>query len=276
MADGRKLTQTLTTAATFILLEVAALYLLNSSSTLQNTWFNRLSYQAINIVQGHWTDVKTYFSLRGLSEEQALDNTELLKENARLRAKLDEALSYAAMPAGAKGFRFIPATVTVASSNGQRNYFILNKGSEDGVKPQSGVITPKGVVGIISAVSKHYSYGMSLLNSEISVSVRAGAEDMVAPLSWDGIHKDRALIHDLPLHSDIAPGDTVRTSGLSALFPPEIPLGIAGKTVMISGSTNETEVFLLENLDAVRFVTIVENIGAEEISALEKQQEGGR
>lgn len=271
MANGRGFIRTLSIAATFIILEVAALYLLKGSSSLQNTWFNRMSYQAVNVLWRHWGDVKTYFSLKDLASEQARENTELLKENARLKARLDELNSSVASPASVKGFRFIPAIVTKMSDNTQHNYFILDKGSIDGVKPQSGVITAKGVVGIVTAVDKHYSYGMSLLNNEVSVSARAGAEEMVAPLSWDGMHKGRALLRELPLHSGIEPGDTVWTSGFSTLFPAGIPIGIAGETKVINGSTNETEVFLLERLNDVRFVTVVDNIGAEEISRLEKE-----
>ena len=53
------------------------------------------------------------------------------------------------------------------STNTQHNYFILDKGSADGVTSGSGVITPNGAIGIIDAVSENYSYAISFQNHNI-------------------------------------------------------------------------------------------------------------
>ena len=139
----------------------------------------------------------------------------------------------------------------------------------DGIRPQSGIITGSGVVGIIDAVDKHYSYGLSFMNSEVSVSSRIGKEGAVGPLSWDGVSVDKALLKEIPLQFKFSPGDTVWTSGYSAIFPPDIPLGTAGEARVVNGAVNEIEVHLFENFTALRFVTVVENIGRDEILSLE-------
>lgn len=47
--------------------------------------------------------------------------------------------------AATKGrFTYIPATVVKMSRNNLHNYIILNKGSEDGVRPYSGIISEQG------------------------------------------------------------------------------------------------------------------------------------
>ena len=127
-------------------------------------------------------------------------------------------------------YRYTPATVVKMSRNRVHNYIILNKGSEDGIRPQSGIISDLGVVGIVEAVDRHYSYGLTLMNPEMSVGTRIGRTDIVAPLSWDGHSTGRAIVRDLPPHYAIEPGDTVRTSGYSTIFPPGIPIGVTDPT----------------------------------------------
>ena len=59
------------------------------------------------------------------------------------------------------------------------------------------------------------------------------------------------------------------TSGYSSIFPPDIPLGTAGEAKIVNGATYDIEVTLFEDFGALRYVTIVENIGKEEIEKLE-------
>lgn len=256
-------------AAIFIALEVAALGMLKSSATLQDIWINRTSHLVMGKLWSSGETVRNHFSL----EKQ---NAALYEENFRLQEQLrayklaEEAEQETeATVTPSLRFTYIPATVTKISRNSSHNYIILNKGSEDGVKPYSGIITSKGVVGIISAVDKHYSYGLTLMNTNVSVSSRVGHSGTVGPLIWDGRHSNKALLKDLPLHYDMALGDTVRTSGFSSIFPPDIPIGVTGETTVADGSTNVTEVTLFEDFSTLRYVTIVENPERAEISALE-------
>lgn len=258
-------------AAIFILLEVAALGMLKNSATLQNIWINRASHFIMGKLWSGGETVRNHFSL----EKQ---NAALYEENFRLNEQLrayrlaEEAeKETGAVVTPSLRFKYIPATVTKISRNSSHNYIILNKGSEDGVKPYSGIITSKGVVGIISAVDKHYSYGLTLMNTNVSVSSRVGETGTVGPLIWDGRHSNKALLKDLPLHYDMAIGDTVRTSGFSSIFPPDIPIGVTGQTTVADGSTNVTEVTLFEDFSTLRYVTVVENPERAEISDLENE-----
>jgi rod shape-determining protein MreC len=70
---------------------------------------------------------------------------------------------------------------------------------------------------------------------------------------------------------EFAQGDTVYTSGYSSIFPPDIPLGTAGEAKIVNGATYEIEVTLLEDFSALRYVTVVDNTGQNEIDSLEKR-----
>ena len=70
---------------------------------------------------------------------------------------------------GGSAFSYTPATIVKMSRGRVHNYVILNKGSEDGILPQSGIITDRGVIGIVKSVSRHYSYGLTLMNPDVNV-----------------------------------------------------------------------------------------------------------
>ena len=251
--------------------------LLHSSSTLQNIWLNRASHRTMAFLWGSGETVRSQFQMEEL-------NRELQAENARLQERLRvyEALGVeqaeldrmAARESAA--YRYTPATVVKMSRNRTHNYIILNKGSEDGIHPQSGIISDLGVVGVVEAVDKHFSYGLTLMNPEMSIGARLGRSQLVAPLSWDGRHSGRAILRDLPPHFDVAPGDTVRTSGFSTIFPPDIPIGITGDSRLVDGSTRQVDVELFQDFSKLRYVTVVENKDRTTIMALEAEVEDAR
>jgi len=277
MPRGQKTSSFLVCAATFILLEVAALALLHASSTLQDIWLTRASHRTMAFLWGSGETVRTQFQMERL-------NRELQSENARLQERLrayerggaeQEELARMA-EREADSYRYTPATVVKMSRNRTRNYIILNKGSEDGIRPQSGIISDRGVVGIVEAVDKHFSYGLTLMNPEMSIGARLGSSDVVAPLTWDGRSTGRALVRNLPPHYEVAPGDTVRTSGYSSIFPPGVPIGVTGGSRLVDGSTRQVEVTLFQDFAALRYVTVVENLERTEILSLIENTEGDR
>ena len=149
---------------------------------------------------------------------------------------------------------------------------IIGKGSADGVTEGSGVITGKGAVGIIDAVSEHHSYARSFRNHGMSISARLGRTGAVGPLNWDGMSSNRGILREIPHHVTFEQGDTVYTSGYSSIFPADIPLGTTGRAKVVNGATYEIDVTLFEDFTALRYITVVENLGREEMKTLEESQ----
>ena len=266
------------TAAIFILLEVAALSMVIHSGELQNVWISRLSHSVMNTVWGSSESVRDYFSLKGQNEALAQENYRLYLQATRLRQALgqEEDDAFGTVDEGYAGeFRFIPAAIVKMSRNKQHNYLIVNKGYEDGVRPQSGVITSSGAVGIVESVEKHYSYCISFMNSSFNVSSRIGAQGAVGPLAWDGHSTNKARLREIPLQTVFSQGDTVFTSGYSSIFPPDIPLGIITGSGIQDGTMYDIYVTLLEDQAALRYVTIVDHTGRDEIISLEQMEEQG-
>ena len=74
-----------------------------------------------------------------------------------------------------------------------------------------------------------------------------------------------AILQEVPLQYKYAIGDTVYTSGHSLMFPPDIPLGVAGDARVINGATNEIKVDLFQDFTAIRYVTVVHNTAFDEV-----------
>lgn len=258
-------------AVVFILLEITAVVLLGNTRGLQDIWLNRATHRVLASMWSGSEHIRNYFSLESENRELAGENLSL---SIRLReqGQLQLARQYGGVADTTVGrFRYIPATIVKASRNSLHNYIILNKGRADGVVARSGIVTGKGVAGIVTAVDEHFCYGLTLMNPRMSVSARIGHTGPVAPVSWNGGRSDRMRMRDIPLHRTVSPGDTVWTSGFSSVFPPDIPIGITGKTHVVDGSVNEVDVELFQDFGTLRFVTIVECMDRPAIEKLEKE-----
>ena len=244
--------------------------MLNNNSQLQNAWFSRGSHAFMGSVWGFTQNIKDYFSLRTANDELALENHELRTMLARFEGMADDEASSQIDKVG--NFKYSPATIVKISNNTQHNYFIVGKGSKDGITVGSGVITGKGAVGVIDAVSENFSYARSFRNFGMSISSRIGRMGSVGPMEWDGRSRNKAILKEIPHHMEFHEGDTVFTSGYSSIFPADIPLGIVGASRIVNGATYEIDVELFEDFGALRYVTIVDNAAFEEIKRLEETQ----
>ena len=117
------------------------------------------------------------------------------------------------------------AAQVIGTSGSERSHVLyLDKGSEDGLKPEQAVITPDGVVGKIRDVFPHTS--QLLLISDSS----SGAGVILATTRIRGIVKGTATgrveIDNLTADSRIKVGEPVVTSGGDLVFPRGLPVGV--------------------------------------------------
>lgn len=272
MPKERRLASDILGLTVFILLETAALLTLFNNNAMQRLWIARMSHGFMARTWGATQAVRGYFSLKGQNDSLALENERLREIVRDYRAAERESDPSRRPVVKDDGFKYIPATIIKSGTNSQHNYIILDKGSEDGVVENSGIITSKGVIGIVDAVSKHYCFAISFLNKELNISARIDSSGAVGPLSWNGLRTDEGVLREIPLQFRYNPGDTIYTSGYSAIFPPDIPLGVAGEAKVINGATNEIRVRLFQDHSALKYVTIIENTRSREIAEIENTE----
>jgi rod shape-determining protein MreC len=165
-------------------------------------------------------------------------------------------------------FVYHTAKVIESTLNKQNNYIILDKGYNDGIKVDMGVISTKGVIGIIKEVSPNFSVALSLLHSQFSIFVKIENSDASGILTWNGADIRYAQINNLAHIENVHVLDTVRTQH-SLLFPPDYPIGI------ISSIGTETArgyyvltVKLLPSFDKLGNVFIIEQKYSDELNNL--------
>lgn len=183
----------------------------------------------------HGSSVKTrwlwtnYIDLRHTREQ----NQQLRDEVTRLR---EEEASFAEDAAQGRrlqavlGFqqKYISRTVAaqvIGTSGSDRSHVLyLDKGWEDGLRPDQAVITPDGVVGKLRDVFPHTSQ-LLLINDSAS-----GAGVLLTTTRIRGIIRGTANgeveINNLTADERIKPGEQVVTSGGDQVFPRGLPVGV--------------------------------------------------
>ncbi len=225
-------------------------------------------------VYGAANSVTSYFDLHEINEDLNRRNAELQQEVESLRRRLRDMgeasfTDTMTVDSGVPPFRFIVAHVINNSISRPFNYLVINKGSDDGVTPELGVIDRNGVVGIVSNVGRHNARVISLLNPHFRLSCKLKRTEYFGSLVWGGDVPDEALLEELPRHTVFEPGDTVVTSGYSAVFPAGLPVGI----VMESEGDHTQNFFtlrvkLLADFTTLGNVQVVLNSDADEIHSL--------
>lgn len=157
-------------------------------------------------------------------------------------------------------FRFILATVVNNSVVNPYNYITVNKGRLDSIQPEMGVMDQNGVVGVVNTVSDHHARIISLLNPDFRLSCKLRGNDAFGSLVWDGKSPYEAILEELPKQVRFHKGDTIITSGYSAVFPEGIPVGtIIGSTRGEDDNFNTLRIKLLTDFSTLSTVKVISN-----------------
>ncbi len=219
-------------------------------------------------------NITSYFNLRDINADLNERNAILEAEVLALRSKLqniDDSLHTDTIVETETGqYQFIVAHVINNSISKPYNYITINKGYADGIRPEMGVIDQNGVVGAVNVVAEHSARVISVLNQSFHVSCKVKSSQHFGSLTWQGGDPRLALLEDLPRHAPIKPGDTIVTTGFSAVFPPDIPVGRIlapqnGKAL----STSNLKVRLSTDFSTLSTVQVVVNTKRKEIIDIE-------
>ena len=165
------------------------------------------------------------------------------------------------------------AHVVKNTLNRADNYITLDQGSLDGIRPDMGVVDANGVVGIVYKTSPHYALVISLLSSKSSLSCKIVGSEYFGYLRWEGGDSRYAYLKDLPRHAELNKGDTVVTSGYSAMFPEGIMVGVVDDlTDSHDGLSYLVKVRLATDFGKVKNVRVLSRGGYYEQQGLEASE----
>lgn len=257
----------------FILLEGFCFFMIYQHSQYHQASFVNIANEANGRVYESYSGVTDYLYLRRYSDS-------LVKENASLHARLADSKSDNSVDSIVKNdtltkkleqvYTYTSAKVIRNSVNQSANYIYINRGKNQGITPQMGVIDPSGVVGQVISVTDNYAAVMSLLNKKFQVSVKLKGSNYFGPLSWEGKNTTLAKLKEIPKHVKIKVGDTLVTSGYSELFPENVIVGTV-KHMNAEPEENflDIDVSLSTNMSNLSYVYVVTNLKKKEIQLLD-------
>lgn len=266
----------------FILLEVISFALLFRFNNYQGSAFFTSSNQVAGMAYEVANNVTGYFHLKSINDDLVQKNVELELQMECLRSALMELTSDSTglerMKSDAlKGYDIYRANVINNSLTHVDNYITLDKGENDGIRSEMGVINGSGVVGIVYHTSSNYSVVIPILNSKSSISCKIKRSDYFGFLKWDGGSSEYATVKDMPRHSLFSLGDTIVTSGHSAVFPGGIPIGtVEDMSDSHDGLSYLLKVKLFTDFGRLNDVRVIAQKGLEEQIELEQKVKGGR
>lgn len=253
----------------FLLLESLAFYFIVKNNRFQNTGFINSANIVAGNVFGIYSQIREYFYLRKT-------NQILVEENALLRSQLEESfiknqIPYKADTNYTQKYIYRTARVLNNSVNKRNNYLTLDKGRLHGIEPEMGVISPDGVVGVVKAVSDNFSSVMSVLNKNTVVSCKVKKNGYLGTLVWEGGNPSIGRLNDVPRHAALQPGDTIITSGASAIYPEGVLVGFVEKAELEDGDNFYTiRIRFSADYAKLTHVYVVKNLMSEEQIQLEK------
>ena len=134
-----------------------------------------------------------------------------------------------------------------------------------------GVISTHGIVGMVVNTSENFAVVMTMLNRQSSVSAKLKKGGEVGRVSWDGRTPDNVTMMNIPKNAQVAPGDSVVTSGYSLSFPPGVLIGTVTKVVEDKTSNFYTlSIKPSTNFYNIEYVMVVENLQKDEQKKLEE------
>jgi rod shape-determining protein MreC len=255
-------------------LELVCVALMIRNNGYQRAAYFNIADEVVGRTYTAYNEVTDYLRL-------ADENKQLADENSRIRNSLPSSfymdtstVKIAKDTAGRQFYSYIPARVIQTSTNQINNYIYINKGSEQGIAPRMAVICPNGVVGIVKNVSDHFASLYSLLHSQVTVSARVRKDGSRGTIKWDGQSPYYATLEEITRQEPLKKGDTIYTSGVSRLFPDNVPIGtVESFQLKEPGNFYSITVKLTTDFKRIDYVYVVNNLMHGEIDSLVNKTE---
>jgi rod shape-determining protein MreC len=207
------------------------------------------------------------------------DNKILIDENTRLKNLLQQkgividTTFFESDSTSLQKYTYTSAKIINNNFTKRNNILTLNKGKKHGLKTDMGVINGLGIIGVITNISNNFATVLSILNSHSKINVRLKNSDHFGTMIWDGKGYLKTQIIDIPRQATIKSGDTIITGGKSVIFPEGIPVGVISDFDIKNNQYVQINVALFNDMSAIGYVQVVENLQKVEQIQLEQEAE---
>lgn len=253
----------------FLLLFISIVFTIQSHSYHRSKFINSANFLTGGIYNSV-NDLTVYFNLKS-------QNLLLQEENARLKSvayKTNDSVNTSFISdtiyRGVQ-YKFTPAQVIKNSYSAKNNVLLINRGKRDSIQQDFGVITSKGILGIVDQTSTKFANVLSILNTNIKISAQLKNTNHFGSLVWDTKSPQVIQLNEISKIAPLKKGDTIVTSGRSVIFPKGIPIGTIQDFRLDAAENFYTiDVNLFNDMTNIEYVYIIENIDKTEINSLLK------
>ena len=269
----------------FLILEAAALSMVVSSGH-PSASFAYASNQMGGKAFSSWESISHYFNLGEANKQLSNENTYLRGQIQSsfldrdftsfdsIKIEFDTLKAPILNDSMLPSFDYLSAKVISNSVHKQKNYIMLNKGLNQGIKENMGVLGSEGIIGIVFSVSEDFCTVVSVLNTNTRISSKIKTNHELGSLHWDGKDSQFAQLHSIENYIPLHVGDTIISSGFSHIFPEGISIGTISDYHLEEGkNTYHISLKLSTDFSRLNYVTIIRNKFYEEQMMLEKIQE---
>lgn len=251
-----------------VLFSISIFLTIQSHSYHKNNFVNSSN----SITGGIYTiksSITNYFNLREKNEI-------LIDENTRIRIQLE---SYKSKVVNQNidtnsilsKYYFVSAKVINNSFSKTKNKLTIDKGERDSIQLDLGVITSKGIVGIVDNVSNKYATIQSILNTNSQINAKLKNAKHFGSLVWNTEDPNVIQLIDIPRLAPVKIGDTIVTGGKSTIFPVGILIGAVIDFELTEDENSQNlNIQLFNDMTNLQHVYIINNLDSQEIINLEK------
>lgn len=256
----------------FLLIEGIALWTYATATPYTESKILARTTAMGSAVSGTMNDVRNFFALPD-------QNSALTKRVAQLEAEVErqEQLIAELMPTEGEmpfvddidtKFSYHPANVVSMTTNRNRNYIVVDRGTKDGIRENMGVITPnKELVGTVVSCSESYSVVMPLLNTLFKIGGTLVDNDYVCSIYWEGTSRYKVTGVELSRYAEPKKGMVVNAK--SERVPSDVVIGtIESYEMNISKTAYSVDVVIAADMQRLDNLLIVENRDQTELEQL--------
>lgn len=255
----------------FLILEGIALYWLTAGNSYHNSRMVKTMQGVTRGMEVRFSNIRSYLNLREINENLAAENNALRNRIERITSP--DNLKFVSVNDSQfrQQYNYISSRLINNSVNKQKNFFTLDKGRRQGIEVDMAVAEGENVAGVIVGCSENFSVAISLINLDFRLSARIKSNGYFGSLSWDGRNYRHALLNEIPQHINVVEGDTVETTGYSAIFPEGMLIGRVSDIKKSGSDFYNITIELFTDFKKLQYVNVIGNLKRTEQLGLENQ-----
>ena len=249
-----------------LLFSISIVFTIQSHSYHKSKFINSANFLTGGVYNS-FNNISQYFNLKSQNQILAEENNFL--KSLLYNSENQKDSTYVDSSSINSHYIFSSANIIRNNYAATDNYLLINKGANDSIKEDFGVITCKGILGITDEISDNYATVISILNTTSRISAELKKTSHYGSLTWNVKNPNIVQLTDIPKVAPVKMGDTIVTSGRSSIFPKGIPIGTID-TFRLDMAENyyEIDIKLFNDMTNIEHVYIIENTDLKEITNL--------